>query len=174
MVLAAPGPLLTPPPSYSSHHPLLPPPPKTPNRSHSAQTPICNGDPTPPPPGGRGSNKRGRGNYTVSAAGLARSAIWTGLWRHFPPGRSFIMRRTDSEFSHREVPVAPGVIRTHGQTNDFWLNTTTSTSFFGTIWMKILLLCLTHACYPEPVSCTNSDVKAVDVVVAAAHDELSK
>ena len=42
MVLAAPGPLLTPPPSSS--------PPKTPVRSYSAQTPLRNGDPTPPQP----------------------------------------------------------------------------------------------------------------------------
>ena len=40
--------------------------------------------------------------------------------------------------------------------------------------MKILLLCLTRASYSEPVSCTKSDLKAVDVVVTAAHDELSK
>ncbi len=45
MVLASPGPLLTPPPSSS--------PPKTPIRSYSAKTPPRNGHPTPPPPGGR-------------------------------------------------------------------------------------------------------------------------
>jgi len=43
MVLACPGPLLTPPPSSS--------PPKTPTRSYSTQTPPRNGNPTPPPPG---------------------------------------------------------------------------------------------------------------------------
>jgi hypothetical protein len=53
MVLADPGPLLTPPPSSS--------PPKTPIRSYSAQTPPRNGNPTPPPPGGRGGRRRGRG-----------------------------------------------------------------------------------------------------------------
>ena len=41
MVLAAPGPLLTPPPSSS--------PPKTPHRSYSAQTRSHNEEKTPPP-----------------------------------------------------------------------------------------------------------------------------
>jgi hypothetical protein len=53
MVLADPGPLPTPPSSFC--------PPKTPNRSHSDQTPICNGDPTPLPPGGRSCRRRSRG-----------------------------------------------------------------------------------------------------------------
>ena len=53
MVLAAPGPLLTPPSSSS--------PPKTPIRSYSAQTPARNGNPTTPLPGGRGGRRPGRG-----------------------------------------------------------------------------------------------------------------
>jgi hypothetical protein len=55
MVLASPdtGPLLTPTPSSS--------PPKIPFRSYSAITPPRHGNPTPPPPGGRGSSRRGRG-----------------------------------------------------------------------------------------------------------------
>jgi hypothetical protein len=53
MVLASPGPLLTPPPSSS--------PPKTPFRSYSVITPPRHGNPTPPPPGGSGSSRQGRG-----------------------------------------------------------------------------------------------------------------
>ncbi len=53
MVLASPGPLLTPPPASS--------PPATPFRSYSATTPPRYGNPTPPSPGGRGSSRRGRG-----------------------------------------------------------------------------------------------------------------
>jgi hypothetical protein len=53
MVLASPGPLLTPRPSSS--------PPKTLHRSYSAITPPRYGNQTPPPPGGRGSSRRGRG-----------------------------------------------------------------------------------------------------------------
>jgi hypothetical protein len=53
MLLASPGPLLTPPPSS---FPL-----KTPIRSYSAQTPPRNGNPTLPSPGGRGGRRRGRG-----------------------------------------------------------------------------------------------------------------
>jgi hypothetical protein len=53
MVLASPGPLLTPPPSSF--------PPTTPKRSYSAQTPPRNGNPTPPPPGGRGGLRQGLG-----------------------------------------------------------------------------------------------------------------
>jgi len=52
MVLTSPGLLLTPQPSSS--------PLKTPIRSYSAQTPPRNGNPTPPPPSGRGSRRRGR------------------------------------------------------------------------------------------------------------------
>jgi hypothetical protein len=52
MVLASPGPLLTPPPSSS--------PPKTPFRSYSAITLPRYGNPTPPPPGGSCSSRRGR------------------------------------------------------------------------------------------------------------------
>jgi hypothetical protein len=53
MVLASPGPLLTPPPSSS--------PRKTPFRSYSATTPPRYVNPTPPSPGGRGSSRQGRG-----------------------------------------------------------------------------------------------------------------
>jgi hypothetical protein len=53
MVLASPGPLLTPLPSSS--------PPKTPFRSYSATTPPSYGNQTPPSPGSRGSSRRGRG-----------------------------------------------------------------------------------------------------------------
>ncbi len=53
MVLASPGPLLTPPPSSS--------PPKTPFRSYSDTTPPRYGNQTPPSPGGCRSSRRGRG-----------------------------------------------------------------------------------------------------------------
>ena len=53
MVLASPGPLLTPPSSSS--------PPKTPFQSHSATTPPRYGNPTPPSPVCLGSSRRGRG-----------------------------------------------------------------------------------------------------------------
>jgi hypothetical protein len=52
MVLASPGPLLTPPPSSSPQKTI---------RSYSAQTPPRNGNPTQLPPGGRGGRRRGRG-----------------------------------------------------------------------------------------------------------------
>ncbi len=58
MVLASPGPLLTPPPSSS--------PTKTPFLSYSATTPPRYGNPTPPSPGGLGSSRRGRGMGVVS------------------------------------------------------------------------------------------------------------
>ena len=51
--ITSPGPLLTPPPSFS--------PPKTPHRSYSAITPPRYVNPTPPSPGGRGSSRQGRG-----------------------------------------------------------------------------------------------------------------
>jgi hypothetical protein len=53
MVLASPGPLLTPPPPSSQL--------KTPIRSYSAETPPRNGNPTQPPPGGSGGSRRERG-----------------------------------------------------------------------------------------------------------------
>jgi len=53
MVLASPGPLLTPPPSSS--------PPKTPFRSYSVITPPRYGNQTPPPPDSSCSSRRGRG-----------------------------------------------------------------------------------------------------------------
>jgi hypothetical protein len=37
------------------------PPPRRPLSGPTPQTPTRNGDPTPPPPGGRGSLRRGRG-----------------------------------------------------------------------------------------------------------------
>jgi hypothetical protein len=51
MVLASPGPLLTPPPSSS--------PPKTPFQSYSATTPPCYGNQTPPSPVSIGSSRQG-------------------------------------------------------------------------------------------------------------------
>ncbi len=53
MVLASPGPLLTPPSSSS--------PPKTPFLSYSDTTPPSYGNPTQPSPGGRSSSRWGRG-----------------------------------------------------------------------------------------------------------------
>jgi hypothetical protein len=53
MVLASPGPLLTPPPSSS--------PPETPHLSYSAITPPRYVNQTLPSPGGRGSSRQGRG-----------------------------------------------------------------------------------------------------------------
>ena len=53
MVLASPGPLLTPPPSSS--------PPKTPFWSYSVITPPHYGNLTQPPSGSIGSSRRGRG-----------------------------------------------------------------------------------------------------------------
>ncbi len=81
MVLAAPGPLLTPLITFFSS------PPKTPNRSQSAKTPICNGDPTPPPPGSR----------AAAGGGGAREA-WAGQHR----------RPTTTPATARLPPVGPG------------------------------------------------------------------
>ena len=53
MVLASPGPLLTPPPSSS--------PPKTPFRSYSATTPPSYVNQTQPSPDGSYSSRQGRG-----------------------------------------------------------------------------------------------------------------
>ena len=46
--------------AHSSTPPHFSSPPKTPLRSYSAQTPPRNGNPTPPPPGGRVGHRRGR------------------------------------------------------------------------------------------------------------------
>ena len=57
--ITSPGPLLTPPPSFS--------PPKTPHRSYSAITPPRYVNPTPPSPGGRGSSRQGLRGLALTA-----------------------------------------------------------------------------------------------------------
>jgi hypothetical protein len=80
MVLASPGPLLTPPPSSSI--------PKTPIGSYSAQTPFCNRNPTPPLPGGRGGRRRGRGTGGQSGPQPDADALATP-----PPQRNCVGRQ---------------------------------------------------------------------------------
>jgi hypothetical protein len=88
MVLASPGPLLTPLPSSS--------PPKTPIWSYSDQTPPRNGNPTTPPPGGSGGRVLVRRTASPAHAdfgGLSSLATLAVLRLDFMPLQTSSPRR---------------------------------------------------------------------------------